>query len=113
MTKITELLLQQISGDLERLLVEDRENINFAYKKQNGTLKMGIGITFDQGADGIVVEFAAAYDLEPKPEPPEKHKLKYKHTYNEGQMAMEFIGKEIREGRMAIKVHGETIGKTA
>jgi hypothetical protein len=113
MTEISELLLQQIAGDLERLLCEDRENINFAYGKQTGALKMGIGITFDQGTDGIVVEYAIAYDLEPKPVPPEKHKIKYKHVYTEGQMAMEFIGKEIREGRMAVAVNGETIGKTA
>ena len=33
MTEITEVLLQQIAGDLERLLVEDRENVNFAYRK--------------------------------------------------------------------------------
>jgi len=58
--------------------------------KQEGSLKMGIGVTFYHVSDGIVVEYAIAYDLEPKPEPPEKHKIKYKHTYDEGQMAMEF-----------------------
>jgi len=111
--KITEAFLQAISGDIEKLLLEDRENISFAYEKIQTGLKLSLGITLDPVANGIIVNYSFGFDLEPKPEPPEKHTVKYKHTYSEGQMAMEFLGKEIREGRMAITVGDTKIGNVA
>jgi hypothetical protein len=99
MQEITESFLQAVAGDIEKLLLEDRENIDFAYKKIRTGLKLSLGITLDPVADGIIVNYNFGFDLEPKPEPPEKHSIKFKHTYSEGQMAMEFLGKEIREGR--------------
>lgn len=87
--KITEAFLQAVAGDVEKLLLESRPNIQFAYDKIKTGLKLSIGVTLDPIADGISVSYQFGFDLEPKPEPPEKHVVKYKHTYSDGQMAME------------------------
>lgn len=103
MQEITESLLQAIAGDIEKLLIEDRESIAFAYKKMQSGIKLSMGITLDPSAEGIVVNYNLAFDLEPKPEPPEKHKVTLKRVINEGQAALEFLGKEIREGKVAFE----------
>jgi hypothetical protein len=80
MNEITESFLQVVAGDIEKLLIKDQDNINFAYKKIQTGVKVSIGITFDPTADGISVSYDVGFDLEPKPEPPAKHKVKYKHN---------------------------------
>lgn len=100
---ITESFLQAVAGDIEHLLIEDRENIAFAYKKIPDGIKISMTISFDPTSSGIVVNYDFGYDLEPRPDPREKHKVKFRRTIDEGQAAMEFLGKEIREGRMSIQ----------
>lgn len=63
-------------------------------------------MTLDPIANGISVSYQVGFDLELKPEPPEKHVVKYQHSYSDGQMAMEFLGKEMREGRVEITSSG-------
>jgi len=55
MQEITESLLQAIAGDIEKLLIEDRESIAFAYKKLQNGIKLSMCITLDPSADWIVV----------------------------------------------------------
>jgi len=102
MQEITESFLRAVAGDIEKLLLEDRENIAFAYKRMQDGIKLSMGITLDPSGNGIIVNYDFGFDLEPKPEPPEKHKVKFKRTINEGQAAMEFLKKEVREGRMTV-----------
>jgi len=106
MQEISEAFLGVVAGDIEKLLQENRESIHFAYQKIQTGMKVSISIALDPASDGIAVNYDLGFDLEPKPDPPEKHKVKYKHVINEGQAAMEFIGKEIREGRMSISGPG-------
>lgn len=87
--QITESFLQEIAGDVEKLLLDDRESIAFAYKKVGTGLKLSIGVTLDPTAEGIAVNYSISYDLEPKPEPPEKHNVKYRRVINEAQGRME------------------------
>lgn len=108
--EITQAFLQVVAADIEKLLLEDEENINFAYRKIPDGIKLSIGINLDPSSQGIVVNYDFSFDLEPKPEPPEKHKVKFKHTINEEQSAMEFLGKEIGEGRMQVSIGDKTIG---
>ena len=110
MQHITEGVLQVVAGDIEKLLLEQQEGIAFAYNKISDGIKLTISITMDRTAQGVQVEHALSYPLEARPEPPQKHKVKFKRTIDEGQAAMEFIGKEMREGRMSVSVGGETIG---
>lgn len=99
MQEITESILQAVAGDIEKLLLEDRENIAFAYKRMPDGIKLSMGITLDPSSNGIVVNYDFGFDLEPKPEPPEKHKVKFKRTINETQ---EDLFRGIREGRMTV-----------
>jgi len=55
--KITESFLQALAGDIEKLLLEDREAIGFAYEKINTGMKLSLGITLDPTADGIAVSY--------------------------------------------------------
>ena len=100
--KITSELLQIVAGDIEKLLLENNEQIAFAYKNIPDGIKVSLGISFDPSSQGIVVNYDLGFDLQEKAPPPEKHKVKYKHTIDTGQTAMEFTGKEIREGRMSV-----------
>ncbi|OQB49147.1 MAG: hypothetical protein BWX99_03012 [Deltaproteobacteria bacterium ADurb.Bin151] len=74
------------------------------------------------GADGVKsvpsrtprnVMFEASPDLQEKAPAPEKHKVKFKHTIDPGQTAMEFLGKEIREGRMSVEYGGVKVENVA
>jgi hypothetical protein len=111
--EITESFLQAVAGDVEKLLLEDRENIAFAFTKIPDGIKLNLGINLDWSKDGIVVNYALAFDLEPKPEPIEKHKVVMKRIINQAQAALEFISKGIEEGRMSLEFpDGTKIEKT-
>ncbi|MFA5323167.1 MAG: hypothetical protein WC373_10895 [Smithella sp.] len=99
MQQITESFLQVVAADIEKLLLEDQGNIAFAYQKIPDGIKLSIGINLDPSSQGIVVNYDFGFDLEPKPEPPEKHKVKMKHTINEAQSSMEFLGKRQRSDK--------------
>jgi len=107
---ITESLLQVVAGDIEKLLLENFEHIAFAYLKIPDGIKLSLEISLDPSSRGVVVNYDLSFDLEAKPEPPEKHKVKFKHTIDTAQTAMEFIGKEIKEGRMSVECGGVKIG---
>jgi len=111
MHEITEAFLGTVAGDLEKLLVENRETIDFAYQKIETGMKISIGITLDHAAKGISVSYDLGFDLEPKPEPPEKHKVKYKHVIDDGTVAMDFIGRGLRDGKMSIEGAGFKVGE--
>ncbi len=100
--QITETFLQVVAGDIEKLLLENAENIDFAYRKIPDGIKLSLGISLDPSSGGIVVNYDLGFDLEPKPEPPAKHKVKLRHVIDDGQAEMEFVGQEIRAGRMTI-----------
>jgi hypothetical protein len=102
MNKITESFLQAVAGDIEKMVLENQEQMDFAFQKLDGEMKVSIAVNMDRSADGIVVSYDLAFDLEPKPEPTVRHKVKYKHVINEGQAAMEFLGKEMAEGRLSV-----------
>jgi hypothetical protein len=110
MNDITESFLMTVSADIEKLLVENREAIDFAYRKIGTGMKVAIGITLDPTASGISVNYDMGFDIEPKPDPPEKHKVKYRHVIDDGTLAMDFLGKEIRDGKMSIEVNGVRVG---
>jgi hypothetical protein len=102
MNKITESFLQAVAGDIEKMVLENQEQMDFAFQKLDGEMKVSIAVNMDRSADGIVVSYDLAFGLEPKPEPTVRHKVKYKHVINEGQAAREFLGTELAEGRLSV-----------
>jgi hypothetical protein len=111
MNEITESFLQVVAGDIEKLLLENQEILAFSYKKIPDGIKVSMGISFDPSSNGIVVNYDMSFDLEQKPEPPGKHKVKFKHIINEFQQAFTEFGNDLREGRVSVKINGEVIGK--
>lgn len=84
--EITESLLMTVAGDVEKLLPESTEKIAFAFGKHaEEGIKLSLGITLDHSPKGICVNYDLGFDLEPKPQPPEKCKVKFKHTIAEDQ----------------------------
>jgi len=111
--KITEKLLQIVAGDVEKLLIENAEQIAFAYQNIPDGIKVSLGISLDPSSQGVVVNYDLSFDLQEKAPAPEKHKVKFKHTIDPSQTAMEFLGKELREGRMSVECGGVKVGSVA
>jgi len=78
--KITEELLQIVAGDVEKLLIENAEQIAFAYQNIPDGIKVSLGISLDPSSQGVVVNYDLSFDLQEKAPAPEKHKVKFKHT---------------------------------
>jgi len=105
MQEITELFLQVMAGDIEKLLLENREQIAFAYRKIPDGIKLSLGINIDPSSQGIVVNYDLGFDLGPKPDAPEKHKVKMKHTINEDQQA---FFDDLKTGKVTITACNQT-----
>lgn len=96
-TKITESFLQQIAGDLEKLLIEDQSNIDWAFRRIGAGFKINLGCVLDSDKGGIVVNYALTFDLERKPEPIEKHKVTLRRVIDQNQASMEFLNLSVVE----------------
>lgn len=95
--QITNETLMVVAGDVERLLLESRKVIEDAFCKANAAdgLKISFGITLDRAGDGAVVAtYEMAFPLEPKPEPPERHKVKSRRLIDGPQGAFEYEGRD-------------------
>jgi hypothetical protein len=88
--QITEGVLMIVTGDIEKLLIEQQPNIADVYKKM-GTegLKVTITADFCPSSEGVVTNYTLSYPLEPKLEPIKKETVKFKHTINEDQTTIE------------------------
>lgn len=84
--KITEGVLQIVAGDIEKLLLEQREGIAGVFEKMfTEGVKVTITAEFRPSSNGVATEYSLSYPLEPKPEPALKRTVKFKHTINEDQ----------------------------
>ena len=72
--RITNQILQEIAGDLEKLLIEKQQQINFAFKRVTDGFKISIGVTLDHTIPPTAT-YSVSFPLEPSPEPPEKEKV--------------------------------------
>lgn len=77
-----------MAGDIEKLLLESQQNINFSFNKIPDGIKLSLGINIDPSSSGIVVNYNLSFDLEPKPDAPTKYKTNYKHTIDTAQSVM-------------------------
>ncbi len=80
--EITDDVIQVLSGNIEKLLLEKREGIAFAFRKIPGGLKISIAVELDETADGILTNYSVSYPMEPKPESQLKEKVVKKHLIN-------------------------------
>jgi hypothetical protein len=77
--EITGEVLQVVAGEIEKLLIEQRDGINYAYVKLN-ECKVSLTIDFLPLIDQISVDYQLSYSLEPKPEPRTKQTVKRHST---------------------------------
>ena len=89
MHEISNSLLQAVAGDIEKLLLEDQENIAFAFKKQPDGIRLNLGINMDYSKEGIVVNYGLSFKLEPAAKAPEKHMVRLKRIINENQVDLD------------------------
>ncbi|OQB49148.1 MAG: hypothetical protein BWX99_03013 [Deltaproteobacteria bacterium ADurb.Bin151] len=61
--KITEDLLQIVAGDIEKLLLENAEQIAFAYQNIPDVIKVSLGISLDPSSQGVVVNYDLSFVL--------------------------------------------------
>lgn len=85
MQNISEGVLQVIAGDIEGLLLEQREGIDFSYRKISDGIKLSISISLDPTAQGVSTEYSLSYPLEQKPDPAQKQTVKKKRVISEEQ----------------------------
>lgn len=88
MQEINESVLQIISGEIEKLLIEEQEGIAFAYNKIPDGIKISIGVNLDPTSKGVEVNYTVNYPLEASPDPAKKQTIKKKQIINEGQSAL-------------------------
>lgn len=75
MQEITEGVLQKIAGEIEELLLEQREGIAFAYRKIPEGIRVSIRINLDRTVEGVLPNYTLTYPLEPKPEAQARQKV--------------------------------------
>jgi len=85
MQEITEDVLCSIAGMIEKLLLEQRDGIAFAYQKIPDGIKLSIGVNIDTNSQGLNIDYSLSYPLEPKPEAQLKEKVTKKQIINDGQ----------------------------
>ena len=83
--EINDDFLQIIAGDVEKLLMESKDSIGASYLKM-GEVKVTLAITMSAAGDGvIVVNYDLGHDLEPKPDPSPRIKVKFKRRVSDDQ----------------------------
>ena len=90
MPKITDEVIQMIAGDIEDLLLEQREGIAWAFDKmkQDG-MTVTVSVVLDAaGGESVSAELSVSYPLEPKQEPRQKQKVTKKRVIDLSQMAL-------------------------
>lgn len=89
MPKITEEVLQVIAGDIEDLLLEQREGIAWAFEKMKmDGMTVTVSVALDDAGESVSAELSVSYPLEPKQEPRQKQKVTKKRVIDLSQMAL-------------------------
>jgi hypothetical protein len=83
---ITEEVLQEICGDLEKILIENQEAISESFKKMGTAgMKLSIGVDMDPKDAGVVLNYSVSWPTSPKPAAQLKETVKLKKTINFNQ----------------------------
>ena len=85
MSQITDEVIQQIAGDLEKLLLESREKIAWAYQKIPDGFKVTVGLHMEETEKGISLDYTVSFPLESPREPITKETVKWRRFLNPDQ----------------------------
>lgn len=79
-------VLQEICGDLEKVLLENQEMISAAFKVMSvAGMRLTIGVDIDPKDDGVVLNYSVSWPTSPKPAAQLKETVKLKKTINFNQ----------------------------
>ncbi len=83
--RITAEMLQEIAGTIKDLLIEDRENIEWAFQRVPDGFKISITMNIEHTVPPTV-EYNVSFALEPAREPVQKHKITLKKVIGQTEM---------------------------
>lgn len=86
--KITDEIMQMIAGDIEDLLLEQREAIAWAFGKIPDGLPVSISVALESAGDSVAYDCTVNYPLEPKQEPRQKQKVSKRRVIDLSQLAL-------------------------
>lgn len=82
---ITAEILQEIAADIEKLLLEKQEQIEWAFKRVPDGFKISIGINLDHTIPPTA-EYSVSFPMEPAHEPILKEKVTLKKVIGQGEI---------------------------
>ena len=83
--RITNEILQEMAADLEKLLLEKQEQIEWAFKHVPDGFKISIGVNIEHTVPPTV-EYSVSFPLEPAHEPIQKDKSTLKKVIGQTEM---------------------------
>ena len=82
---ISREILQEMAGDIEKLLLEKQEQIEWAFKRVPDGFKISIGVNIEHTVPPTV-EYSVSFPLEPAHEPIQKDKSTLKKVIGQTEM---------------------------
>ena len=86
--KITDEIMQMIAGDIEDILLEQREAIAWAFSKIPDGIPLSISVALESAGDSVAYDCTVNYPLEPKQEPRQKQKVSKRRVIDMSQLAL-------------------------
>ena len=84
---ITTEILQEIAGDIEKLLIEKQEQLEWAFKRVPDGFKVSIGVTLDHTIPPTA-EYSVSFPLEPARDPVQKETVKLRKVVGQGELEL-------------------------
>lgn len=82
---ITKDILQEMAGDIEKMLLEEREQIEWAFRRVPDGFKLSISVNIEHTVPPTV-EYNISYALEPAREPIQKQKATLKKVIGQAEL---------------------------
>jgi len=82
---LTTEVLQEIAGDIEKMLLEEQQNIEWAFGKVQDGFKLSISVNIEHTIPPTA-EYNISYPLEPAREPIQKQKVTLKKVIGQGEL---------------------------
>lgn len=83
--RITTEILQEMAGDIEKMLIEEQQQIEWAFKHVPDGFKLSISVNIEHTIPPTA-EYNISYPLEPAREPIQKQKVTLKKVIGQGEL---------------------------
>lgn len=86
---ITQDILSEIAADIEKMLIEERQQIEWAFNHVPDGFKLSIGVNLEHTIPPTA-EYNISYPLEPARDPIQKQKVTLKKVIGQGEMDLSY-----------------------